>query len=300
MALFKVDGNIARRIKTKDLDLEKNLQGVIEENLEEVLGVTFLYHEYPTSFGGRMDTLGIDADGAPCIIEYKRGQNDNVINQGLSYLRWLLDHKANFENLCAEKHIKQAIDWDSPRVICIASSYNKFDSDTAELLPFKIELLRYQMYEGDMFSIEPQGGQKIKLSTSGIVAKSNNSKKVRTMQKQYTIEEKLVGVKPEVVEAFNMLREQILALDETIDEQPKKIYVAYKLARNFTDLIVMKSKLVVALNVKFGSLDDPEGRLRDMRHQGHWGNGDYEIFVTSPDEVDYVMTLVKQSYALNK
>ena len=299
MALFKVEGNSVHRVRARDLDLEKNLQHIVEENLEEVLGVTFLYHEYPTSFGGRMDTLGIDADGAPCIIEYKRGQNDNVINQGLSYLRWLLDHKADFERLCTEKNIQQAINWDSPRVICIASSYNKFDSDTAELLPIKIELLRYQMYEGNMFSIEPQGGQKIKFAMGGTVGKAKVAKSA-TMQKQYTIEERLTSVKPSVVEAFNMLREQILALDETIDEQPKKIYVAYKLARNFTDLIVMKSKLVVALNVKYGSLDDPKGLLRDMRHQGHWGNGDYEIFVMGPQDVEYAMFLIRQSYELNK
>lgn len=299
MALFKVDGNSVHRVKARGLDLEKNLQHIVEENLEEVLGVTFLYHEYPTSFGGRMDTLGIDADGSPCIVEYKRGQNDNVINQGLSYLRWLLDHKADFERLCTEKNIQQAIGWDSPRVICIASSYNKFDSDTAELLPIKIELLRYQMYEGNMFSIEPQGGQKIKLAMGGIVGKAKVAESA-TMQKHYTVEERLTGVKPSVVEAFNMLREQIIALDETIDEQPKKIYVAYKLARNFTDLIVMKSKLVVALNVKYGSLEDPKGLLRDMRQQGHWGNGDYEIFVMGPQDVEYAMFLIRQSYELNK
>lgn len=299
MPLFKVEGKNVRRILPKDLDLEKNLQRVVEENLEEVLGVTFLYHEYPTSFGGRMDTLGIDADGAPCIIEYKRGQNESVINQGLSYLRWLLDHKADFERLCAEMGIRKSIDWDSPRVICIASSYNKFDSDTAELLPIKIELLRYQMYEGNMFSIEPQGGQKVKLSMSDIVGKAKPTKQ-SGMQKQYTVEERLAGVRPEVIEAFNMLREQILALDETIDEQPKKLYVAYKLARNFTDLIVMKSKLVVALNVKYGSIEDPDGLLRDMRHQGHWGNGDYEIIVTGPNDVAQAMYFIRQSYELNK
>lgn len=79
-----------------------------------------------------------------------------------------------------------------------------------------------------------------------------------------------------------------------------KIYVAYKLARNFTDLIVMKGKLVVALNVKYGTIEDPKGLLRDMRKQGHWGNGDYELSVTSPDQVDYAMYLIKQSYELNR
>ncbi len=92
MALFKVNGSTVRKIIAKDLNLERNLQELFEANLEEILSIIFLKHEHSTSFGGRIDTLGIDKNGSPCIIEYKKNQNDNVINQGLSYLRWLLDH----------------------------------------------------------------------------------------------------------------------------------------------------------------------------------------------------------------
>ncbi len=87
MALFKINGSAVKKIIAKDLDLEKNLQFLFEQNLEEILNIVFLAHEYSTSFGGRIDTLGIDKNGSPCIIEYKKNQNDNVINQGLSYLK---------------------------------------------------------------------------------------------------------------------------------------------------------------------------------------------------------------------
>lgn len=92
MALFKIQNQVVKKLITKDLDLEKNLQSLFESNLDEILNISFLAHEYSTSFGGRIDTLGIDRNGSPCIIEYKKNQSDNVINQGLSYLRWLLDH----------------------------------------------------------------------------------------------------------------------------------------------------------------------------------------------------------------
>jgi len=101
MALFKINGQAVKKLTAKELDLERNLQEIFEANLEEILNIVFLAHEYSTSFGGRIDTLGIDKNGSPCIIEYKKNQNDNVINQGLSYLRWLLDHKADFE-ICAK------------------------------------------------------------------------------------------------------------------------------------------------------------------------------------------------------
>lgn len=87
MALFKIQNQTVKKLITRDLGLEKNLQALFEDNLEKILNITFLAHEYSTSFGGRIDTLGIDRNGFPCIIEYKKNQNDNVINQGLSYLR---------------------------------------------------------------------------------------------------------------------------------------------------------------------------------------------------------------------
>ena len=154
MALFKINDLTVRKIIVKELDSEKNLQALFENNLEEILNIVFLAHEYTTSFGGIIDTLGIDKNGSPCIIEYKKGQNDNVINQGLSYLKWLLDHKAEFERL-VEQHfasiynsptityngeiVRQIkIEWDSPRVICVAENYNRFDLDTADILPIII------------------------------------------------------------------------------------------------------------------------------------------------------------------
>src|SRR4030067_573949 len=114
MPLFKIDGSAVKKITIKEVDLEKNLQELFENNLEEILNISYLAHEYSTSFGGRIDTLGIDRNGSPCIIEYKKNQNDNVINQVLSYLRWLLDHKADFEILCRNKKKKDKRNYRKP------------------------------------------------------------------------------------------------------------------------------------------------------------------------------------------
>ncbi|MDD4211454.1 MAG: hypothetical protein PHC46_03575 [Clostridia bacterium] len=87
MAIFRINKLSVVKLLSKSFDLEQDLQKIFENNLEEILNVVFLAHEYSTSFGGRIDTLGVDKNGSPCIIEYKKNQNDNVINQGLSYLR---------------------------------------------------------------------------------------------------------------------------------------------------------------------------------------------------------------------
>ncbi|WP_326513638.1 hypothetical protein [Clostridium intestinale] len=81
------------------VSLERELQTLIERNMPTFLGVNFLKTEYVTFNGVRIDSLGIDENNCPVIFEYKRASNENVINQGLFYLDWLLDHKADFELL---------------------------------------------------------------------------------------------------------------------------------------------------------------------------------------------------------
>ena len=303
MALFKIQNPKVSKLVTKDLGLEKDLQKLFENNLEEILNIDFLAHEYSTSFGGRIDTLGIDKNGSPAIIEYKKNQNDSVINQGLSYLRWLLDHKADFEILCKNKNIKVDIDWDSPRVICVAESYNKFDIDTADILPITIELLRYRIYEDDILYLEPENYQKIKISTFGLIKKSKNKKEKReVLQKNYSIDDHLKKTDQKTKDLFYKLREKIISLDEEIREDPKKFYIAYKTATNFADLIIYKNEIRITLNVKSGKLIDKFGIATDFTKpkKGHWGNGDYEVKLKDEKDLESVFLLIKQSYDLNK
>jgi predicted transport protein len=302
MALFKIDKKNVKKIAIKDIDLEKNLQSLFEENLGEILNIDFLAHEYSTSFGGRIDTLGIDRNGSPCIIEYKKNQNDNVINQGLSYLRWLLDHRADFEILSKDKNIK--IDWDSPRVICIAESYNKFDLDTADFLPINIELLRYRIYENDILYLEPENYQKVRISKSGMIRKTKPGKeKTERLQKTYSINYHLARTHRRIAYLYQALREKILSLDENIIEEAKAKYIAYKTSTNFTDIVLMQQELKIFLNVKSGNLNDPKNLARDLtkpRIIGHWGNGDYEVKLNTEEELERVFDLIKQSYNYNK
>lgn len=304
MALFKINGSVVKKITAKDLDLEKNLQSLFEQNLEEILNIDFLAHEYSTSFGGRIDTLGIDKNGSPCIIEYKKNQNDSVINQGLAYLRWLLDHKADFEILCQNNKLEIEIDWDSPRVICIAESYNKFDVDTADILPINIELLRYRIYDENILYLEPENYQKVKISTSGIVKKGKIQKEKNTqLQKVYSIEDHLAGINKETLGLFQELREYILSLDQNIAEEAKAKYIAYKTSTNFVDIVVMQYGLKIFLNIKSGKLNDPQNLARDLTKPkpiGHWGNGDYEVKFENAKDADGVLALIKQSYDFNK
>lgn len=97
LKLFRIDTGRATELTSQTIALERNLQILIEENMETMFGVRFLASEYTTGkvHRGRIDSLGLDENGSPVIFEYKRTTNENVINQGLFYLDWLMDHKGN-------------------------------------------------------------------------------------------------------------------------------------------------------------------------------------------------------------
>ncbi len=304
MALYKINNQTVEKIQSKKLDLEKHLQMLFENNLDELLNIKFLAHEYVTNFGGRIDTLGIDKNGSPCILEFKKNQNDNIINQGLSYLRWLLGHKADFEILLKNKlgsNNSVEVDWDSPRIICIAESFNRFDLDTADILPINIELYKFRLFENNMLILEADEYQKGE-STSVKIKKSASSKE-DIVQKSYTIEDHLTHSSDFSKKLFYTLREKILSIDEEIKEIPKKLYIAYKLATNFVDIEIRSKELKVYLNVKSGQLNDPNNIARDLatpKVVGHWGNGDYVVIINSEADISTLYNLILQSYELNK
>ena len=157
--LFRTKGTDVTELKGSSVQLEKSLQNSIERNLETFLGIRFLSTEHSTgkTHGGRIDTLGMDENGCPVIIEYKRSSNENVINQGLFYLDWLLDHKAEFELLVTKQlgaEEAESIEWSSPRLVCIAGGFTKYDSHAVQQINRNIELIRYVKFEDDLLLFE--------------------------------------------------------------------------------------------------------------------------------------------------
>ena len=84
--LFNIEESNTYELVGEAVAIEKSLQSIIESNTEQLLGISFLASEYSTgrNHSGRIDTLGIDENYSPVIIEYKRTTNENVINQSLN------------------------------------------------------------------------------------------------------------------------------------------------------------------------------------------------------------------------
>ena len=153
--LFRLAAGQATELQGSASDLEKPLQTLIEANLQPLLNIRFIASEHSTgkTHGGRIDSLGLDENHCPVILEYKRSVGENVINQGLFYLDWLLDHKAEFKLLVLDKLgvvAADAIDWSAPRVVCMAADFTKYDGHAVQQIGRNIELIRYRRFGGDL------------------------------------------------------------------------------------------------------------------------------------------------------
>lgn len=97
MPIFKIHNSKASQVSVKEdgFGNEAELRDFFAANLDEILGVRFLEKEYPTT-DGRIDTVGIDENNSPVIIEYKWKDNEEVLAQGLFYFNWLMRNRKHF------------------------------------------------------------------------------------------------------------------------------------------------------------------------------------------------------------
>lgn len=140
-------------------EVEADVQGLVEAHMETLLGVRFLASEYSTGpvHGGRIDSLGLDENGSPVIVEYKRGTDAGVINQGLFYLSWLMDHRAEFEYLVRDRLGATAASqvlWSGPRLVCIAGDFTRYDVHAVHEHRRSIDLVRYRLFGSDLLGLE--------------------------------------------------------------------------------------------------------------------------------------------------
>ncbi|MEW8301493.1 MAG: DUF5655 domain-containing protein [Candidatus Thiodiazotropha sp.] len=292
--LFRMSGQQAEEIPGTAVALEKSLQTQMEQNLETLLGIRFLASEYSTGpkHGGRIDTLGLDENGNPVIIEYKRTTNENVINQGLFYLDWLLDHRAEFE-LMVIKQLGQeaadAIDWSAPRLLCIAGGYTRYDEHAVQQINRNIELMRYRRFGDELLLLEL-----VNATSAAPVTATEGGTAVTYKSVSETLDE-LNGA---LADLYEELRAYLLALGDDIQEKTLKYYIAFKRIKNFACLEPHPGKGCNTCFVKV----DPEsqtlekGFTRDVRNIGHYGTGDLEIKIHSSDELEKAKPLFLKSY----
>lgn len=288
------------QIKPAAFASERELQRLFEVNLPQLLGVRFIASEFTTGDRqrGRIDTLGLDQDGFPTIIEYKKISKENVINQGLFYLDWLVDHKGDF-TLAAQEALgaEVVIDWSAPRLILIAESFSEYDKYAVNRIGANIGLWTYRRY-GDyllylnpIFETNPKNRKK-PVKTDEVV--TTEEVEIPT----YTIDDHLHGKSETIKELFDQLRERIFGLAEEgeITEKANKMYIGYKHGKNFCEVRIQTRALQIWLDINQVDLHDPYELTRDVSNIGHYGTGQVDLKLTSLSDIDKVVALIDQSY----
>jgi len=300
ITLFRLAGGKADEMQGVASDLEKPLQTLIENNLDVLLGVRFLATEHSTgkTHAGRIDTLGLDENDCPVILEYKRSTGENVINQGLFYLDWLMDHQAEFKLLVLEHYGKasaDAIDWSAPRLICIAADFTKYDAHAVQQMNHNIELIRYRRFGSDLLLLELVNA----VAAKGATGTRPSSKPARVSKgagTDKTVREWLAEITGAMRELFESVEGYLLSLGDDVQRKDLKLYVAFKRIKNFTTIVIQKDRLVLYLRLNPDHVDVVDGFMRDVRAIGHWGTGDLEIVVSNQDDLERAKPLIQQAY----
>lgn len=305
--LFRVGDEAVTELESRSVALEKSLQTLIEKHMEALLGVRFLATEYSTgkAYSGRLDSLGIDENGCPVIVEYKRRSDENVINQGLFYLDWLMDHKAEFELLVIRQIGQESadgIEWSSPRLLCIAGDFNKYDEHAVQQMNRNIELIRYRSYTEGLLLLElvnavstDNGGGKIggggsKGGTGSGVTKSGLVYK--------TVSDYLAEADKPMLELYETLKDYLMSLGDDVSAKTLQLYIAFKRIKNFAcvELRLKNKHLLVYLKVDPNSIQLEPGFSKDVSSVGHYGTGDLELTIRSVDDLEKAKPLIERSY----
>ena len=310
--LFRYAGSSTCELAGKSAAIEKTLQNLIESQMETFLGVRFLATEYGTGakHRGRFDSLGLDENGCPVIIEYKRHSNENVMNQGLFYLDWLLDHKADFRFLVMDKLSKDEadkIEWSGTRLLCIAADFTRYDEHAVAQINRNIELIRYKLFGEDLLLLELVNGASA-ASTQSVseVNEPVTGKPVKTLaastMAMKTHADQMATASPELLVLFEQTRSFILAQGDDIIEKPLKLYVAFRRLKNFVCMsLISKQDPHVFLTLKLdpATVELEKGFSRDVTSIGHWGTGDLEVVLRKPADFEKVKSLIERAYQEN-
>ncbi|MBZ4324063.1 DUF5655 domain-containing protein [Streptomyces huiliensis] len=289
MRLFRTEGGVTE-VASRLAEVEADVQHLVETNLETMLGVRFLASEYSTGpvHGGRIDTLGIDENGAPVVIEFKRATDAGVINQGLFYLSWLVDHKGEFGHLVRDRlgaAVAAQVLWSAPRLICVAGNFTRYDVHAIREHRRNIDLVRYRFFGADHFGLE---------TVASVAAQTAVSLARRASETAGPGARASEGA---LAELYAEVDQVLLGLGDDITKVQRKTYRAYQRLRNFACVCPpQKNKLLVYLKTNPKEVDLIPGFTRDVTGLGHHGTGDLEVQLRTDRDLERAQDLFRLSY----
>ena len=306
MPIFEITEDKLFPVEQKNFSREKQLQSLIENNLEEVFNCRFVATEFSTGaqHAGRIDSLALSEENNPAIIEYKIVESSELINQSLFYLHWIQDHKGDFE-IAVQKTLGNVakVDWTDVRVICIAPNYKKYDLHAVQVMGANIELWKYRLFTNNSLYMEEVLHN---TKSTAIISQSSNKNPVMVEAGKkaaqvratatYTLEEHLKGKSKEIQELMHEIREFVTGLDSAIEEVPKKCYIAYKSSKNIVCMEAKSKNIKIFVKLKPSEVLEPPKSYRDVSEIGHSGTGEVEFTISTPEEFEETKKYIELAY----
>ena len=299
MRIYSNQRGVLKRVHEVKFKLEKDIQNIIEKNLSELFDLTFVRSEFCIR-DKRIDSLAFNEEtNSFTIIEYKRDKNYSVMDQGYVYLGLMLEYRAEFileYNERLKKNLKRDdVDWTQSRIIFISPSFTDFQIQASNFKDAPFELWEVQQYENGCISLS----QYLKnQSTQSIKPFIQNSKELKVIAEEivvYTEDRHKENANEELGELYEKFKNAILNLDDGIEVKAQKLYIAFKKEGNLACVEIQKKQMKIHIGARAGTLDDPKNIAKDVSKIGHVGTGDYEVIVNNDENLEYIMSLIKQA-----
>ena len=290
MPIFRIAGKKVQKIKPSKfsgIDKEKQLQRLIENNLNTIFEMTYIDTEFSTTHGGRIDTLAIDNDKRPVIIEYKFDKSSTILLQGLYYMDWLVENKAEFEKVVRNKLNNEVpINWKSGiRLILIAKSFEIWDKFAVNRIKEEVELYEYILYENN----------EIKLDKTALPKDFRGSSKTSiTSISEYSIDDLMTKIKDERIKGIvTDLREKLRLISDDIEERATKEQIVFKSSVNFAAIYPQKKQYWFDVKLSREEVKKQFGNLDVRPHKD-------EVFThircSEKTNIEQLIVLAEQAY----
>lgn len=304
MPIYKNTNSKLQPVKEKIFKLEKDIQGLVEQNLMELFGIDFVESERVIN-GLRIDTLGFDPETKSfVIIEYKRGSSFSIIDQGFSYLSLLLNNKADFILEYNEKNKNQLkrtdVDWSQSRIIFVSPGYTTHQINAVNFKNAPFELWEIKQYENNTVALN-----QIKNDDSQELMPNIENKPAFKEFKKETKEHSesaLFNNRKKAKNLYDSFKEKITDIYPELIFDPKSSAVSVKHPSNWRVVIYINAYTDKLRFTFTRSLSkdymDAENKLQDAseREIGNYNQNLTSLDMKTDDDVEYAIGIFQQAY----
>lgn len=308
MSIFIKSGKYLKPVKEERFDLEKDIQKLVEDNLETVFGLKFVSGVSNNEFSVKVqeqdfyiDTLAFDEQQKSfVIIEYKKDRNFSVIDQGFAYLSAMLHNKAEFVlelNRRLKKNFdKGDIDWEQSRLIFISPEFTSYQKNAINFKDLPFSLYEVKVYENRIIEfdyIKP-------FKTTESIQSFTKDKIVKDVSKEvkvYTIDDLIKTSWDKTLSLLSDFEKQLLSSQPETRVKYTKKYIAYvsKHGRNYVEIVPNKRGLKIYYRFPYDYLRSSL-KIFDCSKIGHWTNGQCYTVVSEPEQIPEAVKLSKESF----